>query len=85
MKRQIKCLRETQDNLKEKLELIEMEQDIQPTIEEEKINQIFTSISKVEKIGGTIYINNTGNLPNISTEGYIDIFTLYNWTKNEIL
>ena len=71
--------------MKEKLEVIEMEQDIHPPVEREKMNQIFTSIEKVNKKYGTIYVDNTGNLPIRSIEGYISIFVLYNWTTNAIL
>ena len=49
------------------------------------MNQIFTSIAKVDKKDGTIYVKNTGNFPIISIEGYIAIFILYDWTTNEIL
>ena len=48
MKRQIKGLRETQDTLKEKLELIEMEQEIHTPVERENTNQIFTAIATVD-------------------------------------
>ena len=41
MKRQRKVLRTTQDNMKEKLDMIEMERDIHPPVELEKMNQIF--------------------------------------------
>ena len=85
MKRQSKVLRTTQNNLKEKLEVIEMEQDIHPPIEREKTSNILTSITKVENKDGIIYVNNTGNLPIGSIEGYIYIFILYYWTTNEIL
>ena len=54
MKRQRKGLRNKQDTLKEKIEVIDMEQVIHPPVEQEKINQIFTSIAKVEKRYGTI-------------------------------
>ena len=76
MKRQRKGLRTTQDTLKEKLEVIEMEQDIIPPVEREKMNQIFTSITKVDKKDGTIYVDNIVNLPIRSIEGYISIFIL---------
>ena len=85
MKRQRKVLRTTQDTLKEKLEVIEIEQYIHPPIEWEKINHIFTSIAKVENKDGKIYVDNTGNFPIRSIEGYISIFILYDWTKNTIL
>ena len=85
MKRQRKGLRKTQDTLKEKLELIDMEQDIHPPIEQEKMNQIFTSIAKVDKKYGTIYVDNTGNFPIRSIEGYIAIFLMYDFTINAIL
>ena len=85
MKRQRKCLRKTQDTLKEKLEVIDMERDIHPPVEQDKINHIFISIAKVYKKDGTVYVDNTGNFPIRSIEGYIDIFILYDWTKNAIL
>ena len=62
-----------------------MEQDIHPPVERENVNQIFTSIAKVNKKYRTIYVDNTGNLPIRSIERYIDIFILYNWTTNAIL
>ena len=71
--------------MKEKLDVIEMERDIHPSVEREKMNQIFTSIAKVNKKYRTIYVDNTGNLPIRSIEGYIAIFILYNWTTNAIL
>ena len=83
MKRQRKGLRTTQDTLKEKLDVIEMEQDIQSPVEREKINQIFISIAKFDKKDGTIYVNNTGNPPIKSIEGYIAMFILYDWKKNQ--
>ena len=49
------------------------------------MNHIFTSIAKLDKKYGTIYVDNTGNLPIGIIEGYIVIFILYNWTKNAIL
>ena len=68
-KLQRKSLRTTQDTLKEKLEVIEMEQDIHPPVEREKINQIFTSNTKLDKKDGTIYVEDTGNFPIRSIEG----------------
>ena len=68
MKRQRKGLRTTQDTLKEKLEVIDMERDIHPPVEREKINHIFTSITKVDKKDGTIYVYNIGNFPIRSIE-----------------
>ena len=76
MKRQRKGLITTQETLKEKLEVIEMEQDIHPTVEREKTNQIFTSITKLYKKDGTIHVDNTGNFPIRSIEGHIAIFIL---------
>ena len=84
MKRYIKVLRTTQDNLKEKLEVNDMEQDIHPPVEREKIHQVFTSIAKVDKKDRTIYDDNTGNLPIRSIDGYIAIFIVYYWTMNSI-
>ena len=49
----------TQDTLKEKLEVIDMEQYIHPPVERDKINQIFIPIAKVDKKYGTIYVDNT--------------------------
>ena len=76
MERQRKGLRTTQDTLKDKLEAINMERDIHPPIEWEKINHIFTSIAKVENKDGKIYVDNTGNFPIRSIEGYIAIFIM---------
>ena len=84
-KQQRKGTRTTQDKLKEKLEVIETEQDINPPVERDKYNQIFTHIATVDKKDSTIYIDNTGNLPIRSIGGYIAIFILYNWTTNSIL
>ena len=41
MKRKTKGIRTTQDKLKEKLEVIEMVQDIHALVEREKMDQIF--------------------------------------------
>ena len=49
------------------------------------MNQIFISIVTAYKKYSTIYVNDTGNFPIISIGGYIAIFILYDWTKNEIL
>ena len=49
------------------------------------MNSIFTSIVKVDKKDRTICVDNTGNLPIRSIEGYISIFILYDWTNNAIL
>ena len=62
-----------------------MERDIHPPIKQENMNQIFTSIAKLDKKYRTIYVNNTGNLPIRSIEGYISIFILYDWKTNAIL
>ena len=85
MKRQRNGLRTTQDKLKEKLEVIYMKQDIHPPVEKEEINQIFTSISTIDKKDGTIYVNNAKTFPIRSIDGYIAIFILYNWSTNSIL
>ena len=85
MKSHRRNLRTTQDNLKEKLEVVGMGQYIHPPIEQEKMNQILTSIAEVDKKYGTIYVNNTGNFLIRSIEGYIAIFILYDWTTNVIL
>ena len=44
MKRQRKCIRTTQDTLNEKLDVIEMEQDIHPPVEQEKTNQFLNPL-----------------------------------------
>ena len=49
------------------------------------MNQIFTSIAKVNKKDGTIYVENTGNFPIRSIEEYISIFILNYWKTNAIL
>ena len=53
-----------------------MELDVHPSVEREKMNHIFTSIAKVDKKDGTIYVDNTENFPIRSIEGYIAIFVL---------
>ena len=85
MKWQRKGIRTTQDKLKEKLEMIETERDINPHEEREKINQIFSHIATVDKKDGTIYIENTANFLIRRIDGYIAILILYNWTTNAIL
>ena len=62
-----------------------MKQYIHPPVEQEKMNQIFTSITKVDKKCRMIHVDNTVNLPIIIIEVYISIFILYDWTMNEIL
>ena len=49
------------------------------------MNQILTSIAKVDKKGRMIYVNNTGNFIIRSIEGYIIIFVLYDWKTNATL
>ena len=61
MKRQRNGIRTTQDKLKEKSEVIDMEQDTHPPVERENTNKIFTSISAVDKKEGKIYVDNTGD------------------------
>ena len=43
--------------------MIEMEQDIYPPLNQENINQIFISITTVDKKDWTIYIYNKGHSP----------------------
>ena len=85
MKLQRKGIITTQDKLKEKLEVIDTEQYINPFIEIDKTNQNFTSIVTVDKKDGTIYVDNTEISPIRSIGGYISIFILYDWTKILIL
>ena len=85
MKRQSKVLITTKYTLKEKLEVIEMEQDIHPPIEREKMNHIFTSIAKVDNKGGTIYVNNNVNFPIRVIEGYTAILNLYDCKMDSVL
>ena len=49
------------------------------------MNKIFTSIEKVYKKYGMIYVNNKWNFLIRSIVGYIAIFVLYDWKTNEIL
>ena len=49
------------------------------------MNHIFASVSTVDKEYGTIYVDNTGSSPIIIIDGYIAVFILYDWMKNEIL
>ena len=63
MKRQRKGIRTTQDKLNKKLNIIETERDINPPVEKEKQNQIFTCIATVDKKDGTIYVDDTENFP----------------------
>ena len=63
MKRQRKGLRTTEDKLKEKLEVIEMERDIYPPLKRENMNHIFTSIATVDKKDRTINVKNIEDSP----------------------
>ena len=71
--------------MKENLGVIKMERDIYPPVEREKMNHIFTYIATVDNKYGTIYVDNTGNFPIRSIEGYIAIFIMYDWKANGIL
>ena len=85
MKRQRKGIRTTKEKLKDALEKIETERDMNPPVEKEQANQLFCFMGKVDKKDGTIYVDNTGNFPITSIDGMKAVFILYDWTSNAIL
>ena len=88
IKRQRKGLRTTRDSKREEfaanLEEIKMVRDMNPPQEDEKHNQLFTYVGKLDK-DGTIYVDLTGKFPVSSMDGMTTVFILYNWTSNAIL
>ena len=67
------------------MNVIKTERNINPPVEGEKQNKIFTFITTVDKKYVTIHVNNMGNFPIKSIDIKISIFIQYYWTKNEIL
>jgi len=83
MRRQRKGMRSTK--MKEALDTIEHNRDMNPPVEKEKLNQLFCYVGMVDKKDGTIYVDNTGHLPITRIDGMKAIFILYGWTTNTII
>ena len=71
--------------IKEALETIEHNRDMNPPVEKEKMNQLFCFVGMVDKKDQTIYVDNTGNFPITSIDGMKAILILYDWTTNAII
>ena len=63
----------------------EVNQCINPPLEEEKMNQLFAGLIYVDKKNEIMYTNLMGNFPVRSIDGYTVFFILYYWTTNAIL
>ena len=48
----------------------------------EKHNQLFFSLTFIDKKYDTIFVDLTGKFPLRSVDGYTAIFILYDWTSN---
>ena len=77
--------RELKKKVQAALEQIETKRDINPPMEKEANNQIFTFPANVNHKDGTIYIDFTGKFPIRSSDGMTSILIVYNWTTNAIL
>ena len=53
--------------------------------EQERMNQIFTTLGYVDKKEETIYTDLTGKFPKTSIHGMTAMFIMYDWTSNAIL
>ena len=69
MKRQIKGIRSTKDKIKDASKQIETAQCMNPSEEQERMNQIFMTLGYVDKKEGTIYADLTGKFPITSIHG----------------
>ena len=93
MKRHQKDLRSTtnipptqkKERIKDALEKIELERDINPPQENEKNNQIFCYNGRINIKDGKFYVDFTGKFPIKSMDGMVAIFIVYDWTTNAIL
>mgnify|MGYP003325311313 CR=1 FL=1 len=85
MKRQRQGLRTTKEKIKDKLDDLETDRDINPPQENEKFNQLFCYAGSIDRKAGTIYVDLTGNFPLRSLDGHMTVFILYDWTTNAIL
>ena len=56
-----------------------------PPLERENGNQLFVFVAMMDKHGRIIYVDNTGNFPIHSIDGMQTVFTMYDWSSNEIL
>ena len=62
-----------------------MKRCINPPLEQEKMNQLFTSLVYTDKKDGIIYTELTGNFPLQSIDGYNFFSMLCDWTTNATL
>eukprot|EP00978_Attheya_sp_CCMP212_P044369 scaffold308299_cov29-Attheya_sp.AAC.1 len=62
MKRQAQGIRSTKKKVKEAMQYIEYDRDINPPRVTEKANHLFIAIGTLDKKDGTIYADLTGNL-----------------------
>ena len=71
-------LRKTRkERIKDALEKIELDRDINPPQENEKNNQIFCYKGGINTKDGTIYVDFTGKFPIRSMDGMVTIFIIY--------
>ena len=73
------------ERIKDALEKIELDRDINPPQENERNNQIFCYNRRINTKDGTIYVHFTGRFPIRSMDGMVVIFVIYDWTTNAIL
>ena len=85
LKAALKNKRELKKKVQAALEKIETQRDINPPMETETNNQIFTCPALVNHKDGTIYIDFTGKFPIRSSDGMTSILIVYDWTTNAIL
>ena len=85
MKRQWLGIQPTKEKVKNELDKIEYEQDINPPIVKERQNHLFFGLALIDKKYNTIFVDLTGTFPLRSVDGYTTIFILYDWTRNTIL
>ena len=85
MKRQRQGIRSTKEKVQTALETFEYEQDMNPPLRTEELNQLFCFTGRVDPKTGTVYTDFTGKFPLRSIDGMTTIFILYDWSSNAIL
>ena len=74
MKKHTKSIRSTKQKVRDDLESIEVEKCINPSLEQEKMDQLFASMTYIDKKDGIMYTDLTGNIPVRSIDGYMAFF-----------
>ena len=75
----------TKKQIKDDMVSEEVKKYINPPLEEEKMNQLFTGLIYVDKKDRIMYTDLTGNFPMRSIDAYITFFIFYDWTTNTIM